>query len=86
MLTLFPGVCMCVCVCLCIDLDYTAVTRNLTFAAGDRHQCVNISTMDNQVVEGDRMFAVQLVSLEPQRVNISISQAQVTITDNDSKS
>ena len=59
----------------------------LTFLSGESTgdmQCVNISIIDDTIVEDDETFSVSLISTDL-AVNITVSDATVTINpDNDS--
>jgi hypothetical protein len=64
--------------------DYTVTTSSVTFAAGaatDATQPVNVTIADDQLVEGDEMFALGFGA--PTRPATATGAHTVTITDND---
>ena len=65
-------------------MDYTAVSRNLTFNATVSSQMVTISILDDLVVENFEMFTLALTSTDP-AVILNPSSSNVTIEDLDSK-
>ena len=69
--------------------DYTSTTISLTFTADDlmgSAMCVNITIINDVIVEGNQSFSVSLLSGDPV-VFSPTQQATVIITDdNDSKS
>ena len=67
----------------CTDgLDFTLVEMPLIFVEGTIIQCVEISIMDDIILEYDESFSVSLSTTDG-AVNILQDQAVVTITDND---
>lgn len=53
----------------------------LTFEPGDVEQCVNISTMSDDVVEEEETFSVLLSNASPQNVTLMPDRASVAIID-----
>ena len=67
--------------------DYTAVDQELTFTAADMvgsAMCINVTIIDDTVLEGDESFTLSLSSADP--VLFGTNQASVVIIDNDGKS
>ena len=63
-------------------IDYATVTAQLTFQATVALQCSSISIVDDNILESDEVFSVQLSTLDPD-VNLTTSTATVTIENND---
>jgi len=63
--------------------DYTQTTAPLTFLPGENLQCVNISILDDAILESNEDFSVQLNTQDTAAVTINLNSASVTITDND---
>ena len=68
--------------------DYVTLTASLSYEPGsplNSRRCVNITIIDDDVVEPDQSFAVSLVTMDPVFLT-PYDKAIVTIaTDNDSK-
>ena len=68
--------------------DYTAIANSpLTFFSGDpvdTRRCVNVTIIDEEIVEDDQFFSVSLTSSDPVYIT-PFSEAQVVISDNDRK-
>ena len=68
--------------------DYTAITdMELTFTADDvinTALCVNVTIVDDSIVEPEQSFTVSLTSNDPVQF-VPVQQANVVIMDNDSK-
>ena len=65
--------------------DYEPVSIVLTFAPGDRRQCVNVTIIDDDIVEPTEVFTCEATLLTP-IAGVSIGRggtATVTITDED---
>ena len=62
--------------------DFTRITAELTFQATVALQCSSISIVDDNILENDEVFSVQLSTLDPD-VNVTRSTATVTIVNND---
>ena len=58
--------------------DYTSVSRDLVFAAGDTEECVLITLVDDNVQENDETFRVNITAVDP-ALQIFQSSAVVTI-------
>jgi len=65
-------------------MDYTAVSRNLTFSAAVSTQMVTIPILDDLIVERSEMFTLALTSTDP-AVILNPSSSSVTIEDVDSE-
>ena len=66
--------------------DYTTLVTELTFTADDgigSVQCVNVTIIDDEILEPDQSFTVSLSSSDP--VVFGIDQASIVIGDNDGK-
>ena len=67
--------------------DYEAVSTVLTFAPGDRRQCVNVTIIDDDIVEPTEVFTCEAtLDLLTPIAGVSIGSggnATVTITDED---
>ena len=74
--------------CTTTGNDYTTLTSTLYYGAGsplNSKRCVNISIIDDDVIEPDQSFAVSLATSDPVFLT-PIDEATVIIaTDNDSK-
>ncbi|QDT97284.1 Calx-beta domain-containing protein [Gimesia aquarii] len=68
--------------------DYTTQTGTLTFNPGEQSQSIIISIVDNNIVEGDERFLVDLSNIMANGANVTFAdaQAEVTILDNESAS
>ena len=67
--------------------DYMPVSVNLTFTADDSMMCVNLTILDDTIVEGNQSFSVSLQSEANQPVIFTPHQeAIVVILDDDGKS
>ncbi len=62
--------------------DYTAVNSDLTFSEAVSRVCRNVSTEEDDILEGDEEFLLDLTTSDPDVV-VSVSEATVTITDDD---
>ena len=91
--------CMCVCACvlLCISIlirclffsitdgsDYTGLSTSLTLQPGEDKVFINISTIDDQLLEERETFYVHLMTSDPAVVLSSVNRT-VVIIDNDSQ-
>ena len=65
-------------------MDYTAVSRTLTFSAAVSTQMVTIPILDDLIVEHSEMFTLALTSTDP-AVILNPSSSSVTIEDVDSE-
>ena len=68
------------------DDDYIPVSVNVTFDLGEVEQFVNISIIDDAILEGTEVFigAIQLLDA-PSNVDLQLNLTTITIVDNDSK-
>ena len=66
--------------------DYETVNRTITFTAGETIIMINISTAEDQVVEGNEIFNAFLENPMDGLLLGADSEARVEILDNDSKS
>ena len=69
-------------------MDYIGLSVDLSFAACETRQCVNITIVDDLVDEPDEEFDVTLertIGLDP-RISLNPVDARVLIEDNDGKS
>ena len=66
------------------EADFSLPSNELIFAIGDMIQCVNITIIDDNVVEGDEMFIVEIFS-DDAPIILGNSISAVFITDDDSK-
>jgi len=65
-------------------MDYTVVTRNLTFNAIISTQMVTIPIIDDFIVEHSEMLTLALMSTDP-AVILNPSSSNITIEDVDSE-
>jgi len=64
-------------------VDYTATSGTLSFADGEASQTFSVPVLDDALIEGDETIALTLSGANG--VNLGpVSEAQLTITDNDS--
>ena len=72
--------------CSTAPADYTAVLAPLEFTAlnADQPQCIDIAITNDNVLENDENFVLQL-STEDTAVDLSPSSTTVTITNDDSE-
>ena len=61
--------------------DYSEVTDILTFEPGQLVQCVQLSTMLDDVLEEEESLSVTLTNANSENVNLMPSQATVVIMD-----
>ena len=61
-----------------VDADYTRVSQDLVFAAGDPEECVLITLVDDNVQEDNETFRVTITAVDP-ALQIFQSSAVVTI-------
>ena len=64
-------------------VDFTATTGTLSFANGDTSKTITVPILDNQKVDGDRIFTMVLSAPATNSVIGTNGIATVTITDND---
>ena len=70
------------------SFDYISVSSAEVFTAGSTDnttRCVDITIIDNNVLEGDKTFTVALTTADPDVMLLSAGETVVTITDNDGK-
>ena len=60
------------------------MNEGVVISPGEQSQCIEIDIVDDLILESNEMFSIFLTSDQP-GVNIGVSEATVTITDNDSK-
>ena len=65
-------------------MDYTPVSRNLTFNAAVTSQVIEVTTIDDHVVEHSEIINLTLTSTDP-AVILNPSTSTITIEDVDSK-
>ena len=70
---------------LAAGMDYTTVSRNLTFNAAVTSQTVPVAIIDDLIVERSEIINLTLTSTDP-AVILNPSTSTVTIEDVDSKS
>ena len=65
-------------------IDYTAISSSVVVKSGsiNKPQCVNISIIDDSVLEHNKSFTVVITSQDPS-VLIRINVIEVIIKDND---
>ncbi len=63
--------------------DFTATTGTLSFANGDTNKTITVPIIDNQKVDGDRVFTLSLNTPGTNDVLGATSAVTVTITDDD---
>lgn len=63
------------------EADFNLPNSELIFAVGETIQCANITVIDDNIVEGDESFFVEIRHDD----NIITTVSAVLITDNDSK-
>ena len=64
-------------------LDYTAASATLTFEAGARRQVIRVATTEDELVESDEEFTVELSG--PNGATLGDAIGRVRITDDDSE-
>ena len=64
--------------------DYDDLTISLPFSDTITRQCVNITILQNGIVEPEEIFTVNLVNFSP-IVALDVSTAVVFITESDSE-
>ena len=64
--------------------DFTPILSVLTFQPSTTESCVNIPVSGDVALEDNEVFTVQLSTSDPSLL-FSLSSANVTIVDNDSK-
>ena len=67
------------------NFDYTSVSSNLSFPVGSSDadaQCLNITIINDDALEGDQMFALSLTTLD-RNAMIAGNVTAITITDSD---
>ena len=65
-------------------VDFTPILSELTFQPSTTELCVNIPVSGDVALEDNEVFTVQLSTSDPSLL-LSVSSANVTIVDNDSK-
>jgi len=63
-------------------MDYTAVSKNLTFSATVSNQTVTIPILDDLMFEHSEMFTLALTSTDPA---VIVNPPSITIEDDDSE-
>ena len=67
-------------------VDFNSATQTTTITAGASSSTINITVINDNIVEGDEMFTVTLnVPTSPGVTAGSITMATATITDSTSK-
>ena len=67
------------------DSDYASVSSDEIFPSGSTDgdtACVNITILDDDILEGDHTFTVTLTTLDPD-VMLGSNEATITIIDNE---
>ena len=64
--------------------DYSPVNEDVVISPGQQSQCIDIAILDDDILESDETLSISLTA-DQLGVNIDVSEAIVTITDNDSK-
>ena len=64
--------------------DYSPVNEDVVISPGQQSQCIDIAILDDDILESDETLSISLTA-DQLGVNIDVSEATVTITDNDSK-
>lgn len=64
--------------------DYESVMTELTFSAQQTRQCVNVTILDDVLLEGVEDFSANLSTADGQ-VALDPQEAAVTIVDNDGR-
>ncbi|MCA9014509.1 MAG: hypothetical protein KDA77_04175, partial [Planctomycetaceae bacterium] len=67
------------------DSDYASTSGTLTFNPGETTQTINLTILDDDLIEQPESFFVQLSNLKPNGFNVDFTddQAEVTILSND---
>ena len=60
------------------------MNEDIVISPGQQSECIDIPIMDDDILESDEMFSISLTS-DQLGVNTGVSEATVTITDNNSK-
>src|SRR5205085_4213566 len=64
--------------------DYTSTTGRLTFANGEMLKTITIPVLEDNIIEGDETFLVNLFNVQPPSAGqLMTTSARVTIVDND---
>lgn len=63
--------------------DYPDVMEVLTFSAASSRVCLNISAVENNVLEKEKNYSLLLTAMEPSLVTLSNSPAHVLIIEDD---
>ena len=66
-------------------VDFSAVPLNLTFTSESTTKSVNISILDDNLVEKHEVIHLALTTLTPNVILIDHDRAQIEIIDNDCK-
>ena len=72
-------------VCYVVDADYVPVGAHLSFEACQLQSCVNITIIDDTIVEHDEDFMISLKGNQQLNVNITPAKGRVRIFDDDSE-
>ena len=68
------------------NIDFNSATQNVITTAGTNSSTVNIAVINDNIVEGDEMFTINLnVPVSPGIVAGAITMATATIIDTSSK-
>ena len=70
---------------LLAGMDFQPLAIELTFSALDRILCANITILDDEILENNETFTVQLSSNDPDAI-VAVPQSTVTIIDDDGMS
>ena len=68
-------------------VDYEALSTNLMFAACEKRRCVNVTIVDDTIVEPCEIFYVTLERVPDlnSRISLSSMDAMIEIIDDDGK-
>ena len=66
-----------------LGMDFRLLATELTFSASVNLSCANITILDNEILENNETFTVQLSSNDPNAL-VTLPQSTVTIIDDDS--
>ena len=70
--------------CIVGGSDYILVNQTLQFAPGQTQQSLIVQLVNDERVEADEMFMLQLSSNNPRQLMLGRSNVSVTIGDDDS--
>ena len=70
--------------CATDNADFTFLPKNVTFSGASQRECVYINITDENIVEYDEIFFVEL-STSDESISLSLSLGEVVIINDDSE-